>query len=387
MTANQIAATASGTVLVLLILTDVFRSVVLPRASRRALRLVPWIAIGLMRGTLRLTRHEPAAQRHNRLAALGPLLIVIEMVIWVAMLIIGFGLMMHGLRGSLKGGTTFGDSLYAAASIFLTLGLPRGYDAFGTARLVVAMCALSGLAVVTLTVTFLLAIQGALAQREVLVLRLRARTGPNPSGLAILAAHARLSDERDATLLEFFQSWEAWSAGVLLTHRAFPILCYFRSTDPDCEWLAALGATLDAASLVAALTTGGLSEHATLCHRVGARLVADLARQFRLTPRWQAGVDEAAFRRAEASFQRATLVRAPISPRAGSGSARCVRDTNRRSPGYANVSRSFPRNGRQDQRKAVRADAVAQRRACSTECSVKSCGRRRGGPLPAGNTR
>lgn len=298
MTPDQIVEAVAGVAIVVLVLTDVFRSLVLPRASGRTLRLGPWIAIGLMRGALRSTRRRPAARRHDLLGALGPLLIVIEMLIWVTMLIFGFGLILTGLRDSIKAVASFGDALYAAASALLTLGLPGGYDAIGPARLVVAFCALSGLAVVTLTVTFLLAIQGALAQREALVLQLRARTGPNPSGLAILAAHSRLCDERNSTLREFFQTWETWSAGVLLTHRAFPILCYFRSTDPDCEWLAALGATLDAACLVAALAKDGISEHALLCHRMGARLAADLARQFRLAPRWQAGVDEAAFRAA-----------------------------------------------------------------------------------------
>lgn len=298
MTPDQIVEAMGGVTLVVVVLTDVFRSLVLPRASGRALRLGPWLAAGLLRGAVRWTRRQPMAGRHNLLGALGPLLIVIEMLIWVTMLIFGFGLIFTGLRGSIKAIASFGDALYAAATAFFTLGLPGGYDAVGVARLVVAFCALAGLAVVTLTVTFLLAIQGALAQRETLVLQLRTRTGPNPSGLAILAAHDRLSDERRSTLREFFQSWETWSAGVLLTHRAFPILCYFRSTDPDCEWLAALGATLDAACLVAALATNGLSEHAVLCHRMGARLAADLARQFRLTPAWQPGVDEAAFRAA-----------------------------------------------------------------------------------------
>ena len=129
-------------------------------------------------------------------------------------------------------------------------------------------------------VTFLLSIQGALTQRELLVLRLAERAGRPPSGLAILELYAKLGRESGEALVEFFRDWDAWSAGVLLSHRAYPILAYFRSTDDDCEWLAALGAVLDAAALVAAIRHDSAAEHAILCHRMGVRLATDLTRQF-----------------------------------------------------------------------------------------------------------
>ena len=303
MNAAEIAQAAGGIVLVIVVLSDVFRSVVLPRPSARTLRFGPWMAIGAMRGALRLTRRLPVARRHDLLGALAPLLFVIETVIWVVLLITGFGLLLDGLRGDVKLVGSFGDAVYAAASVLLTLGLPNGFEANGSARIVIGACALCGLGVVTLTVTFLLAIQGALTQRESLVLRLRARTGPRPSGLALLLEHARLGEEHNPALVEFFQGWEEWSAAVLLTHRAFPILCYFRSTDADCEWLAALGAVLDAAALLAALSTEGTTEYAALCHRMGARLAADLARQFSLRPRWSPELHEPAFRAAAARLR------------------------------------------------------------------------------------
>ncbi len=329
MSPAEVAEALGGLVLVAVVLSDVFRSVVLPRPSARTLRFGPWLGIGTMRGALRLTCRWPVARRHDLLGALAPLLIVIEMLIWVAALIVGYGLLLDGLRGSVKAVNTFGDALYVAASSLLTLGLSGAFAANGVARLVIAACALSGLGVVTLTVTFLLAIQGALTQRETLVLRLRARTGPHPSGLALLLAHARLGEEHNPALVEFFHEWEEWSAAVLLTHRAFPILCYFRSTDTDCEWLAALGAALDAAALLAALGAEGTTEYATLCHRMGARLAADLARQFTLRPSWSPELDEPAFRAAavrlsrigfgttadsEASWQRFSTLRAAYAP-------------------------------------------------------------------------
>jgi hypothetical protein len=327
--AAEIAETLVGLALVAVVLADVFRSLVVPRPSARTLRLGPWIAIGAMRGVLRLTRQWRRPQRHELLGALGPALLVAELLIWVAVLILGFGLLLDGLRSDFKQVDSLADAAYIAASAMFTLGLPSGFEATGPARIVVAIAALSGLGVVTLTVTFLLAIQGALTEREKLVLRLRARTGPHPSGLVILLAHARLGEEHPPTLVEFFGGWEEWSAAVLLTHRAFPILCYFRSTDPDCEWLAALGAVLDASALLIALDAERGTEHATLCHRIGSRLAADLARQFKLRPDWSPELDEAAFRAAaarlreagfgvraapDASWQRFSTLRAAYAP-------------------------------------------------------------------------
>lgn len=294
MSTAEIAETLAGLALVAVVLADVFRSLVVPRPSARTLRLGPWIAIGAMRGALRLTRQRRRPQRHELLGALGPALLVAELLIWVAVLILGFGLLLDGLRSDFKQVDSLADAAYIAASAMFTLGLPSGFEATGPARIVVAIAALSGLGVVTLTVTFLLAIQGALTERGKLVLRLRARTGPHPSGLVILLAHARLGEEHPPTLVEFFGGWEEWSAAVLLTHRAFPILCYFRSTDPDCEWLA-----------------------------------ADLARQFKLRPDWSPELDEAAFRAAaarlreagfgvraapDASWQRFSTLRAAYAP-------------------------------------------------------------------------
>lgn len=305
MSAAEIAEVVGGAVSVCVVLVDVFRSLVLPRPSTRALRVGPWIGRAALGGALRWTRRWPATRRHELLSALGPLLLVIELIIWAAMLILGYGLLLDGLRGDLTHVASLGDAAYLAAASLFTLGQPGNVEVNGPARTVVGLAALTGLGVVTLMVTFLLNAQSALTNRENLVLRLRARTGPHPSGLAILVAHASLGEEHRPALVEFFAEWERWSADVLLSHRAFPVLCYFRSADADCEWLAALGAALDGAALLAALGVEGTTEHAALCHRIGARLAADLARQFGITRTWSPELDEPAFRTAAARLRRA----------------------------------------------------------------------------------
>lgn len=301
---------AAGTALIGLVLSDVFRSVVLPHTTASTLRLGPLLGRWALAGALAWAGRRPAARRHTVLVALGPLLVVAELVVWVAALVVGFALLLDALDTGMRPPPSFGDALYAAGSAFFTLGLSMQEASSGGARFVVVVASFSGFGVVTLVVTYLLSLQVALRARETLVLRLRERAGHPPSGVALLEVHARLGHENDGALLDFFREWEEWSAGVLLTHRASPILAYFRSTDEDCEWLTALGAVLDAAALVAALgegtaETSGAAEHATLCHRMGTRLVSDVARRFGPPPPAGPCLDEAAFRAAEGRLRAA----------------------------------------------------------------------------------
>ncbi len=282
----------AGAILVAAVLSDVFRSVVLPRASGRTLRFGPLLGRLLLRVGLWWARR--GGRGHARLGALGPLLIVLELIVWIELLVIGYTLLLHASQG-LKPSTSFGDALHAAASVFATTGLSGQEASTGPARFVVSFAGFSGLAVVTLVVTFLLSVQTGLMRREALVVRLRARIGSHPSGIHLLETLSRIGPGRDAALPGFFQDWESWAADVLLTHRAYPILVYFRSTDENCGWLAAIGAVLDAAALVCVMEHEDAGEHARVCHRIGTRLVVDLARQLRQdTPRGD-DIDHAAF--------------------------------------------------------------------------------------------
>jgi hypothetical protein len=150
---------------------------------------------------------------------------------------------------------------------------------------VVVAAALSGLAIVTIVASFLLIVQEALHRREMLVLSVEAASGRPPTGLSILETYARggLTDQ----LANLFRDWERWAADVRHSHRANPVLAYFRSADDDGEWLAALGAVLDAATLVLATVeetddtrAGGAA--ARLLLPMGYRTVDDLASLFRL---------------------------------------------------------------------------------------------------------
>jgi len=214
-------------------------------------------------------------------ANLAPLMLVLLLVIWTALLIFGFGLILWADRSGFEPNfVTLNDALYASGSAFSTLGV--GGSVTGQfARLAVVGCSLSGLAIVTVGATFLISIQGGFGRREALVLRLEAHVTLPPSGVAILETYAR--EDIVPRLGAFFEAWEAWAAEVAISHRAFPILLFFRSNDSRCEWLAALGAVLDAAALLDTTLVDAPAEARAGAHfvlRTGARLVGDLASQF-----------------------------------------------------------------------------------------------------------
>ena len=263
-----------------------------------------------LRLALRLSKQRTAQRRHDLLGALGPLLLVLEATAWFFALIAGFALAMYAYPQGFAPSLTLLDAVYASASSFLTLGLTGHGARTAWSRGLVIGAALCGFGLVPLVVTFLLNIQGALTQREQLVLRVGERDRKPPTGLGILHRHARLGPDRREALGRFFEEWDAWSAQVLLTHRAFPVLAYFRSTDPECDWLAGLSAVLDAAALLATLEQDAASEPAILFHRMGSRLARDLAAIFRCDTQaavdiTQERFDDACLLLAQAGFGRA----------------------------------------------------------------------------------
>jgi len=75
---------------------------------------------------------------------------------------------------------------------------------------------------------------------------------PPPSGVTLLETYA-LGRHPETICRWSFAKWQAWSAEVLDSHLAYPILAYFRSSHDNDSWISSLGAVMDASTLV--LTT------------------------------------------------------------------------------------------------------------------------------------
>lgn len=285
----DLVAKLLGLVLVGTVGLDIFRSLLLPRANNRVLRVAPLLATALFSVWQRMAGWIPSGEmRQTFRASFAPAMLVLTFFIWAALLVVGFGLFFWADRTHFSPGfATFGDAAYAAGAAFSTLGVDAKVSGNGT-RIVVLVCSVSGLAIVTVVATFLIAIQSGFTRRETLVLRLESHVTLPPAGIAILETYAR--EGIVPRLAAFFDAWEVWAAEVAITHRAFPIMLFFRSNDSRCEWLAALGAVLDAAALIDTTIADVAPEVRASTHfvlRTGARVLRDLAAQA------TGGVDEA----------------------------------------------------------------------------------------------
>lgn len=265
-----------GLGIVAVTLYDVFQAVVVPRWTSDRLRFspylvgglwVPWRAIGC--------RFRSAARRENFLAAFAPLVLPVLLAVWASALILGFGFALHALRAGVKPTLAdLGTSWYFAGVCLFTLGFGEMAPVSPLARIVSVAASASGMALVTLIVSLLFNIHGAFQRREVLVLILESRAGAPPSGVTLLESFGWLKMRDDLPAL--FTAWEKWTADVLESHRAFPILPYFRSSQGRESWMAALEAVLDAATLLQTTVEAGPQGAAHLMRQLGIRAVMDL---------------------------------------------------------------------------------------------------------------
>ena len=136
----------------------------------------------------------------------------------------------------------------------LTLGFGDIVPVGAVDRTVVMIEAGIGLGVVALTVSLLFSLYAAFQRREVLVITLDASAGSPPSGIGLLENCRWM--EMPEHLDEVFRDWKVWSAEVLDSHLAYPILNYFRSSHDNESWVSALGAVLDASTLVLTAVDG-----------------------------------------------------------------------------------------------------------------------------------
>jgi ion channel len=298
-----------GALVIYLALNDVFASVIVPRPTPSRYR-----PAGIfVRSTWRMwcLGVDPSGEGgERRLGIYAPLALIGLVVVWIAMLLLGYGLLFLALGGETRPPIQdLQNAVYVAASSFTTIG-DSDLDLHGGGpRTLAIVAAVTGLGVVALTITYLFSLYGSLERRELAVTTLDARAGAPPSGVRLLEEAARSGSTGD--LGRLFAEWESWAAHVLDTHQAHPILAYFRSSHDRESWVSAVGALLDAATLMLTTMADGPRGPATFMRGTGAHLVEDLVRIFGL----DAGDADAGVERSEFDDAYARLAAAGYSLR------------------------------------------------------------------------
>ncbi len=277
-----------GVAVIVLVLHDVFQGVVVPRWSSRSFRVAPHLIENFWRLWRRLGEgREVGDAREDFLGTFAPLALMTNLISWVLLLIAGYALCFWALREQTRPHLhSFGEAFYMAGATLLTIGYGDFSSSGGMARAVSLAAGASGLAIFALVISFLFTLYGAVETRETKVLMLDARAGSPPSGVSLLLSYAEL--DLLSTLPKFFEEWEEWSARLLQSHIAYPVLPFFRSSHENESWIGALGAVLDAATLLLSTIEHGPRTNcgdqplgaARLMLRLGTHTLVDLGHYF-----------------------------------------------------------------------------------------------------------
>jgi hypothetical protein len=284
-----VLAAVLGLVLIAVVLIDAFETLVLPRRVDRSFRL----AILFYRFTWRVwtvitDRVRSGRVREALLAGFGPASLLLLLGVWAVGLIVGFAALQWSFGPSIDTGTAarsasdITTALYLSGSTFFTLGYGDITPVSAPARALAVVEAGIGFAFLALVISYLPNLNGPLAERELVVTLLDARAGSPPSAIEVLRRYAGpAASER---LHDLLVDWDRWSALVLESHLAYPVLAFFRSQHEHQSWVAALATVLDTCALLAADDESPLSLQARLTFATAHHAVVDLSRVFHVQP-------------------------------------------------------------------------------------------------------
>lgn len=275
-----------GLFLIVVVLWDVFETIVLPRRVTRRFRLtryfyrsiwLPWAALA---HTVRRQK-----RRETLLSIFGPLSLLILLIIWAVTLVFAFTVIHWALGSKIDSGSGpagFFTDLYYSGTTFSTLGLGDLTPIGPVARLITVLEASMGLGLLALVIGYFPVLYQAFSRREANISLLDARAGTPPTAVELLRRYQEAGSLD--SLEELLSDWERWAADLMESHLSYPVLCFFRSQHDNQSWLAALNTVLDACSLVMIGIDGIPKWQAQLTFKMARHAVVDIAQIFDTSP-------------------------------------------------------------------------------------------------------
>jgi hypothetical protein len=263
----RLIAFVVGIVLVLATVWSVFTALVVPRVtSSRVQRGVGRLLGG---GAHWISPKLPTYEVRDRvLSFVGPAAMVLLFIIWLSLLVLGFGCIIWW-----EAGIDFLSALGIAGSSVFTLGIASAHLA-GPETLEIVAAGI-GLLTIALEIAYLPALYSAFAFRETQVTLLAGRSGTPAWGPEILA-RSHFLDTMDE-LPPLYSEWERWAATVSESHANYPALMWFRSPVSTRSWLIGLTAMMDSAALYHSVSPELAPREARLCLSMGINCLRSMA--------------------------------------------------------------------------------------------------------------
>lgn len=242
-----------GLATVLLVLRDLFETIVVPRRVVRAFLLFRLIRRAVWMIYRVLGRLRSARRREQVLSFYGPLSVILLLGVWAVGLVVGYALLLWSVGTPLaqaSGPVDLSTTLYYSATSFFTLGLGDISPTNAVARAITAIEAGTGLIALAMVISYLPVLYQAFSRREVVVSLLDAHAGSPPTAVELLRRHA--APDLRPNLDVFLSEWETWAAQLMESHLSYPVLGAFRSQHEKQSWIGALTTILDACSLILA---------------------------------------------------------------------------------------------------------------------------------------
>lgn len=226
---NNLLLTAAGFLLLLLVFYDIFSTIL--RATKYPGPISQTINRGLWWIFLNLTRNLKRRSRHRILSSIGPLLMPILITIFVTTLITGFALIyMAQLDTDFfinPPETRYSHLLafYYSGITFLTIGYGDVVPATGLVRVIAIFEGFCGIATLSLSITYLITVYGALERKRMLALNFyhQARQGADVAGF--ISNH--FSRGRFHSLTATLRGATRDLQELLESHLEHPIIHYF----------------------------------------------------------------------------------------------------------------------------------------------------------------
>ncbi len=282
----QILGLVLGAALLAVTLLDAFQTIILTRRAVGRFRLTrlfyvltwtPWkFCSNLIRDPKR---------RETAFSFYGPLSLILLLVMWASAMVIGFGLIFHGLGSPFhdvveaKG---FRSDLYVSGTTIFTLGLGDVTPSSPWARELIILEAGIGLGFLAVVMGYFPVLYAAFSRREVSISLLDARAGSPPTAAELMRRHSY--EGASEALMLLLEEWERWSAELLESHISYPLLCYFRSQHNNQSWISALTAILDTCALLIAGVQGHPARQAQLTFAMARHALVDISQIFHQEP-------------------------------------------------------------------------------------------------------